>query len=87
MATSAQGSRVRLLEAENRRALADRHADVVEVAKRQRRQPAAVHGRLGALAQLVKNSFHKWRPPGKLQIDRANGPDLQKTQSLYQSLP
>ncbi len=68
MATRAQGSRVGDFEAENRGALADRHADVVEVAKRQRRQPAAVHGRLGALAQSVKNSFHNGARTGNSKL-------------------
>ena len=52
----------RLLIAQDRGAFADRHADVVQVAKRQRREPAAVDGRLEAFGQLVKNSFMSSTP-------------------------
>jgi hypothetical protein len=58
----------RRLVANDRSAFVDRHADVVEIAKRQRREPAAIDGRLGALGQLVKNSFHNGETPGNPKV-------------------
>ena len=53
----------RLLVTEDRGALGDRHADVIEVALGQGREPAAINRRVGALGQFVKNSFHQTDRP------------------------
>jgi hypothetical protein len=56
------------LVAQDRGAFADRHADVIEIAKRQRREQAAIDGRLVALGQVVKNSFQNANRPGNPKI-------------------